>query len=632
MKSTTLLAGFMAVLSATAHAAPFKVAAIEFNPEFFEFERNIPKICAIVEEAANAGAKIIVLPETATSGYIYKDRKQFDPFLDTVPGRTTAAVSELTRKYGCYVTVGIAEIDRATGLAYNTGALVGPDGYIGKYRKVGLNPDDQLWFTPGNLGYPVFETKFGRLAMEICYDDTYWEIARTAAVKGAQIVCFMSSSDRALAREPGSAGNHSTISAVQEINAWNGVALIATDRNNSETNPTTGLTVYFGGIASIWSPTGKKLAQAPGTKPDASPTTPPRILYAEIDPADFDNPAQASFAERRPEIYGALAYYRAPFDPKASTARHPVSAVAVQFTPVAGQRDVNYNRITGLLGSPGWKAGAGRLIVLPEYSLTGPPADAAAAKSFAETPDGPTTQMMSTLANQMGAHIVFSIVEQADGRLFPTAVLVGPDGKVIGTYRKTHLDAGEKSWASAGDRFPVYDTSIGRVGMLLGGDARFPEASGMLSVHRADIIALPSAWRGEYGGWLQISPDLFAERYPANTMSLWYAIAKTSQAYTIVANFAGSNYKGSSGLFTLNPVDADDPPRTAPADKELALTVHFTTLAPPGCWMSQQALITGRRVDLLAPLTFPMDSEAFKKWRSTPGFDLSVWAQFTQPR
>jgi hypothetical protein len=116
-----------------------------------------------------------------------------------------------------------------------------PEGYIGKYRKVGLNPDDQLWFTPGNLGYPVFDTAFGKLAMEICYDDTYWEIARTAAVKGAQIMCFMSSSDRALKREAGAWANHSTISAVQEINAWNGVALIATDRNNSESNPTTGL-------------------------------------------------------------------------------------------------------------------------------------------------------------------------------------------------------------------------------------------------------------------------------------------------------------------------------------------------------------------------------------------------------
>ena len=157
-----------------------------------------------------------------------------------------------------------------------------------------------------------------------------------------------------------------------------------------------------------------------------------------------------------------------------------------------------------------------------------------------------------------------------------------------------------------------------------------PEASGVLSVKRADIIALPTSWRGQYGTWLQISPDLFAERYPDNTMALWYAIAKTSQAYTVVANQVGGEYRGSSGLFTLNPVDAENPPVTASSDMEEALAVNFTTLADPRWWMSQQNLITGRRVDLLAPLTFPMDSEVFKKWKSTPGFDFSLWERDRQ--
>lgn len=613
-----------------AEVAPFKVAAVEVNPQLFEFRKNIPRLCEVVEEAAKNGAKIIVLPETATSGYIYKDRRQFDPYLDSVPGETTAAIAELTQKYDCYVTVGIAEIDRTTGLAYNTGALIGPDGYIGKYRKVGLNPDDQLWFTPGNLGYPVFETRYGKLAMEICYDDTYWEIARTAALKGAQILCFMSSSDRALPGKPGSAGNHSTISAVQEINSWNGVALIATDRNNSSTNPTTGLTVYYGGLASIWSPNGKKLAQAPGTTPDVSPTAPPRITYATIDPAEFNNPVRDSFSERRPEIYYALAFFRCPTDPAASVKRHPVSARVVQFTP-AGGPDQNYNKIVSLLGQSEWQPGVGRLIVLPEYTLTGPPRDAQEAKRLSEPLDGASVRMMAGLANEMNAHVVFSMVEADEQKLYPTSVLLGPDGKIIGTYRKTHLDANEKPWASAGDRFPVYDTAIGRIGMLLGGDVRFPEASGMLEVFRADIIAIPSSWSGEYGGWLEISPALFAERYPENTMKFWYAIAKTAQAYTLVANYVGDGYLGGSGLFTLNPVDANDPPIVIEGDKEEALAAQFTTLADPNWWMSQQKLIAGRRVDLCAPLTFPADSEAFKKWQATPGFDLSIWEPFSQP-
>lgn len=611
------------------HAAPFKVAAVEFNPEFFEFEQNIPRIVDIVEEAAKADAKIIVLPETATSGYIYKDRKQFDPYLDTVPGKTTDALAKVSAKHGVYVTIGIAEIDRATGLAYNTGALVGPEGYIGKYRKVGLNPDDQLWFTPGNLGYPVFDTAYGKLAMEICYDDSYWEIARTAAVKGAQILCFMSSSDRALKSEPSEWSNHSTISAVQEINAWNGVALIATDRNNSESNPTTGLTVYYGGIASIWSPLGKKIAQAPPSKPDVPPSQPPFILYGEIDPVEFENPVQTSFSERRPELYGDLAFYRAPFDPAASPTRHEVSALAVQYTPTAGDRDANAAKIFAMVSKANWKK-PGRLIVLPEYSFTGVPATAEVAKILAETLKGPAAQNLSTLANQNAAHVVGSFIEQAEGKLFVAAMLVGPDGKTLGTYRKTHLEESERAWATAGDELAVFPTAIGRIGLLLGGDARFPEASGVLSVKRADIIAIPSAWRGQYGMHLQISPALFAERYPGNTMALWYAIAKTAQAHTLVANFVGDGFLGSSGHFTLNPVDANDPPVTASTDTEEALAVDFTTLADPHWWLSQQNLITGRRVDLLAPLTFPLDSEVFQKWKSSPGFDLSLWEPFRQ--
>lgn len=611
------------------HAAPFKVAAVEFNPEFFEFEQNIPRIVDIVEEAAKADAKIIVLPETATSGYIYKDRKQFDPYLDTVPGKTTDALAKVSAKHGVYVTIGIAEIDRATGLAYNTGALVGPEGYIGKYRKVGLNPDDQLWFTPGNLGYPVFDTAYGKLAMEICYDDSYWEIARTAAVKGAQILCFMSSSDRALKSEPSEWSNHSTISAVQEINAWNGVALIATDRNNSESNPTTGLTVYYGGIASIWSPLGKKIAQAPPSKPDVPPSQPPFILYGEIDPVEFENPVQTSFSERRPELYGDLAFYRAPFDPAASPTRHEVSALAVQYTPTAGDRDANAAKIFAMVSKANWKK-PGRLIVLPEYSFTGVPATAEVAKILAETLKGPAAQNLSSLANQNAAHVVGSFIEQAEGKLFVAAMLVGPDGKTLGTYRKTHLEESERAWATAGDELAVFSTAIGRIGLLLGGDARFPEASGVLSVKRADIIAIPSAWRGQYGTHLQISPALFAERYPGNTMALWYAIAKTAQAHTLVANFVGDGFLGSSGHFTLNPVDVNDPPVTASTDTEEALAVDFTTLADPHWWLSQQNLITGRRVDLLAPLTFPLDSEVFQKWKSSPGFDLSLWEPFRQ--
>ncbi len=91
--------------------------------------------------------------------YIFDNFEMVRRFLDTVPGKTTASIERITRAYHIYVIVGIAEIDPASGLGYNTAALIGPDGYIGKYRKHGLNPQNQRWTSVGNVGFPVFDTE-----------------------------------------------------------------------------------------------------------------------------------------------------------------------------------------------------------------------------------------------------------------------------------------------------------------------------------------------------------------------------------------------------------------------------------------------------------------------------------------
>ena len=83
----------------TAPTVPFKVAAIEFNPEFMEFEKNISAAASLAEEAAKNGARLIVMPEAAVSGYIYKDLDQFLPYMDTVPGKTTDALSTVAKQY-----------------------------------------------------------------------------------------------------------------------------------------------------------------------------------------------------------------------------------------------------------------------------------------------------------------------------------------------------------------------------------------------------------------------------------------------------------------------------------------------------------------------------------------------------
>jgi predicted amidohydrolase len=622
----------MSTATPTIVTEPFKVAAVEFNPHLFELEANIAGACTMIEEAASNGAKVIVLPEASLSGMDYPDRAAYLPYLDTIPGKATAAIEPIAQAHGCYVAIGICEIDPKTGATYNGAALIGPQGYVGKYRKTGLNVFDVMSFKPGNAGYPHFATEYGNLSMLICYDDAYWEPGRVASLKGANLILHMVASGRGIVNGPAQqvvdATNHSTIAAVQEWCAWNGTALIAADRNNSESNPESGVTAWYGGGSSIWQADGTLTAMSPTTTASVSPTHKGTILYGEVDPSLYDNPQRATFAQRRPELYGDLAFYRPPIDQLASTSSHDVSAHAVQYPIAPGDFDANFERINALTTAVDQPSPGTGLFVLPAFSLTGPPASADQAREWAEAGNGVSTQALSNLALHLDAHVVGSHIETDGTQLFHRVVLLGPNGKLVGSYRQTHLDESIAAWATAGDDLPVFVTSIGRIGLLACGDVRFPEAAGVLCIRRADIIAIPTHWDGSYGGALHDAEDLFAHGYPANTMIFWYAIAKCMQAYTVVANAVGGDLRGSSGIFTLNPVNADAPV-VGSTDGTEVVSMDFPTLGPKLCWINQAYLLTGRRTDLFVPLTLPVDSAAFTQWRDTPGFKMT-WAAYDQ--
>lgn len=615
---------------------PFKVAAVEFNPEIFEFERNLERACDVIREAAGNGARLVVLPEAALSGYIYRDRDQFLPYMDSVPGRGTDAIAEITADLNCYVAIGIAELDPATALTYNTGALIGPEGYIGKYRKVGLNPSDVVWFVPGNTGYPVFETELGNIAMVICFDDTYWEPARLPALKGADLIAYICSSDRVLTQLPESSGNHSTIAAVEQLSAWNGLAMVAADRSNAETNPTIGITVTYGGCASIWQADGKRIAHSPATSANTTVANPGSILYGEIDPALFDNDQRATLQRRRPELYGLTAFYRAPLDLAATTVSKRVNLAALQYRIIDAAFDDNVQRaealIEGLLNdgvTGGVNDGVtGGVIVLPAFSFVGAPGNPDEANERSDSSVGRTVQVLSDFAVRTQRYVIGSYVERAAERLFHTVAMISPNGTVVGQYRQTHLDPSMTEWASAGDALPVFETEIGRVGLLTCEDVRFPEASSVLALNRADIIAIPTRWDGSYGGALHDAGGLFAHQYPSNTMCHWYAVAKLTQAYTVVANAVDDGCQGSSGVFSINPVDSDEPPVVGSSDSTEVVQATVDTLGQPDWWMNQTRLIGGRRADLAVPVTLDPESAAFRAWKSTPGYDVGVWSAY----
>ncbi len=167
----------------------FTVAAVQAHSRFGAPAANREKLAGLVREAAGRGAKVVVLPETAVTGYLTDDLGRtwqlpgrtvsrglvgVDPrkAAETVPGPSSEFFGKLAAEVAVYLTVPLLEIDRKTGFCYNTSLLFGPDGQmLLHYRKRNPWPwAERGWATPGDRGNPVVDTEFGRFGLLICYD------------------------------------------------------------------------------------------------------------------------------------------------------------------------------------------------------------------------------------------------------------------------------------------------------------------------------------------------------------------------------------------------------------------------------------------------------------------------------
>ncbi|MET0635065.1 MAG: carbon-nitrogen hydrolase [Chitinophagaceae bacterium] len=158
-------------------------------------QQNLDKAIAKVREVAAAGAQIICLQELFTSLY-FCDTEDYTHFklAEPVPGLSTDALSAVAGELGVVIIASLFE-KRTEGLYHNTTAVLDADGsYLGKYRKMHI-PDDpayyeKFYFTPGDLGYKVFKTKFASIGILICWDQWYPEAARITSLMGAQILFY----------------------------------------------------------------------------------------------------------------------------------------------------------------------------------------------------------------------------------------------------------------------------------------------------------------------------------------------------------------------------------------------------------------------------------------------------------
>jgi N-carbamoylputrescine amidase len=212
---------------------------------------NKQKAVEKIKEAAKGGANIICLQELYTSLY-FCDVESYENFklAEPIPGKTTDELSALAKSLGVVIIASLFE-KRAEGLYHNTTAVLDADGtYLGKYRKMHI-PDDpayfeKFYFTPGDLGYKVFKTKFANIGILICWDQWYPEAARITSLMGAEMLFYPTAIGWATAQDEAT--------NTEQYNAWqtiqrshavaNGVPVISVNRVGLEQD---GLMKFWGG-------------------------------------------------------------------------------------------------------------------------------------------------------------------------------------------------------------------------------------------------------------------------------------------------------------------------------------------------------------------------------------------------
>lgn len=171
-----------------------------------EPENNLKTVCDRIEEAAAKGAKIVCLQELFKTLYFCRT-EEYEPFglAEDVPGPTTEILQRVAAAHEVVIVASLFE-KRARGLFHNTAAVIDAGGsYLGKYRKMHI-PDDpgfyeKFYFTPGDLGYRVFKTRYAAIGVLICWDQWYPEAARLTALKGAEILFYPTAVGWALSEE-----------------------------------------------------------------------------------------------------------------------------------------------------------------------------------------------------------------------------------------------------------------------------------------------------------------------------------------------------------------------------------------------------------------------------------------------
>ncbi|MBM3755852.1 MAG: carbon-nitrogen hydrolase [Acidobacteria bacterium] len=284
---------------------PFRVGLVQMSCSA-DPAKNLEKAAEKVREAARAGAQIVCLQELFRSQYFCReeDARLFD-LAESIPGPSTEVMAKLAKEHDVVIVASLFE-KRAEGLYHNTASILDAGGeMLGIFRKMHI-PDDPLYFekfyfTPGDLGFRAWDTKFGRIGVLVCWDQWYPEGARLTAMDGANILFYPT----AIGWHPAEKEEYGP----SQLDAWmtiqrshaiaNGVYVGAVNRIGFEKGPNDAGIEFFGN-SFISDPFGRVLQRASHDREE--------ILIQECDPKLIDETRRnwPFFRDRRIDHYGDL--------------------------------------------------------------------------------------------------------------------------------------------------------------------------------------------------------------------------------------------------------------------------------------------------------------------------------------
>jgi predicted amidohydrolase len=274
-----------------------RVSLVQFAPVALDREENAERMAGFVaSECTNHGADLVVFPELATTGYVrpHYDAK-FSARLyaesEPVPGPTTSRLGELTLRYRCYVITGLSQSHSTIPhTLFNSAAIIAPDGEVaGVHQKVHSCLDEKNYFARGN-NIDVYETGLGKIAVNICYDVRFPELARLQALRGAEIIVSIWASFE----QPGKVPSDTIYQRCATRAMENAVFFLGCNRAGTENDR------VFYGRSAIAAPSGEIIA--------ASTTSDEEVVRGELraDVLARQREYLTIFADRRPELYSEL--------------------------------------------------------------------------------------------------------------------------------------------------------------------------------------------------------------------------------------------------------------------------------------------------------------------------------------